>query len=155
MSESELVLRTAKWLGGKLWWKSNTSILKEKASKASGTSLSAPFGCSSFRRFLFFSYSGSLPAFWLLCVIRAVVPCIFIFSKLWPGQYRMSQNPTYQRPVTDRCHPGLPHSNPVHHNSQIEPFWKLSRSWHQSLRTAQTTSFLLFPDSVASPITSL
>lgn len=63
-------------------WKSSTRILKEKASEAFGTSLSAPLHCSSFRTFLFF-LQWFHPSFLApVCNWGSHAPGIFISAEL-------------------------------------------------------------------------
>jgi len=77
--ESELALRTARWLGGKFCSgvKAAPPYARRKPLKHLAPHFQLPLAVSSFRRFLF-SCTGSIPAFRLLCVIRAVVHQVYL-----------------------------------------------------------------------------
>lgn len=153
--ESELILWTAKWLGGKLWngGRAAPAYSRRKPPKHLASHFQLHLAVAASEDY-FFSSSGCITAFWLLCAIRAVVHQVYLSPQSCDQVSTECPKiqPTDSLSQTD----AVPPPNRVHHSSQTEPFWKLlSRSWHQTLRTAQTTSLLLLPDSVASLITSL
>lgn len=79
VSESELVLWTAKWLGGKLRssGRAAPAYSRRKPPKHLAPHFQLPLAVAASED-SFFSYSGSIPAFWLLCVIRAVVHQVYL-----------------------------------------------------------------------------